>query len=484
MVPIPVSQMWTVASYVVKQKLKGRKQYPLVLMLEPLYRCNLACAGCGKIQYPGHILKQNLSPEDCFRAVEETGVPTVAIPGGEPLMHPQIDEIVAGLVARRKYVYMCTNALLLKENLHRFTPSKYLTFSVHMDGDKEHHDFSVCKEGGYEIALEAIRAAVAKGFRVTTNTTLFDGADLKSVRRFFDQMMDSGVEGMMISPGYSYDKAPDQQHFTGRERNQQMFRKLLSNRSPKWRFNMSALFLEFLMGKRHFECTPWGMPAYSIFGWQRPCYLQQDGYTDTYQELLDSTDWSQYGFESGNSKCANCMLHSGYEASAVHFTFTLPGIVATVKSMLAPLYRDTEAQRLLDQDQPVSPLVQIDLNALAKTETLQGKKAAAHDLHSSLEEAFDYRGDVTVRLSSGQILEGYVYDRQGAPQSGQAKLRLMLKSEPGKKITIHQSEIEELSFSGRDMADGKSFEAWVRKYAQKKAAGETNIELVPEELDA
>ena len=202
-------------------------------MLEPLYRCNLACAGCGKIQYPGHILKRELTPEECFRAVDECGVPTVAIPGGEPLMHPQIDEIVKGLVARKKYVYMCTNALLLKEKLHLFQPSKYLTFSVHMDGEKEHHDLSVCKEGGYEIALDAIREAVKAGFRVTTNTTVFEGVDSKSVRNFFTEMMDAGVEGMMISPGYSYDKAPDQQHFTGREGNQSMFRKLLSNRDPR-----------------------------------------------------------------------------------------------------------------------------------------------------------------------------------------------------------------------------------------------------------
>jgi hopanoid biosynthesis associated radical SAM protein HpnH len=476
--PIPVSQMWTVASYVVKQKLKGRKQYPLVLMLEPLYRCNLACAGCGKIQYPGHILKQDLTPEQCFAAVDETGVPTVAIPGGEPLMHPKIDEIVAGLVARKKYVYMCTNALLLKEKLHLFTPSKYLTFSVHMDGDREHHDLSVCKEGGYDIALEAIREAVKRGFRVTTNTTLFDGIDSKSVRQFFTDMMEAGVEGMMVSPGYSYDKAPDKQHFTGRERNQAMFNKLLSNRDPKWRFNMSMLFLEFLMGKRNLECTPWGMPAYSIFGWQRPCYLQQDGYADSYQELLDSTDWSKYGYESGNSKCANCMLHSGYEATAVHYTFTIPGILATIKSMLFPAYTDAEAMRLVEAETPVSPLVQIDVTSITSGSTLQGTAAK----FGAVEDAFDYRGDVTIRLRTGDQLEGYVFDRQGSPESGTAKLRVILKS-GGDRVTVKQSQIEEVQFSGRDMADGRSFEAWMKKYAAKKAAGETNIELVPEALD-
>lgn len=473
--------MWTVASYVVRQKLKGRKQYPLVLMLEPLYRCNLACAGCGKIQYPGHVLKQNLTPEQCFAAVEETGVPTVAIPGGEPLLHPQIDEIVKGLVARKKYVYMCTNALLLREKLHLFTPSKYLSFSVHMDGDKDHHDFSVCKEGGYEIALEAIREAVKRGFRVTTNTTLFDGIDSKSIRQFFTEMMDAGVEGMMVSPGYSYDKAPDKQHFTGREQNQALFRKLLSNRDPKWRFNMSAMFLEFLMGKRTFECTPWGMPAYSIFGWQKPCYLQQDGYADTYQELLDATDWSQYGYESGNPKCQNCMLHSGYEATAVNYTFTIPGIIATVKSMLSPLYKDDAAQRMLDTERPVSPLVQINMNEIASGSALQGTAVAGKTIDDGMEQAFDYRGDVTVTLTSGDKVEGYVYDRS-KPNGTEAKLRIIVKNE-GRKVTVRRSEIAELAFSGRDMADGRTFEAWVKKYAQKKAAGETNIELTPEVLD-
>src|SRR5438045_4099699 len=370
---VPISQMWTVATYVIRQKLAGRNRYPLVLMLEPLFRCNLACAGCGKIQYPAHILKKNLSPEECFRAAEECGAPVVAIPGGEPLMHPQIDEIVKGLVARKKYVYMCTNALLLREKLHLFTPSKYLTVSVHMDGQKEHHDLSVCKEGGYEIAYAAIREAVGRGFRVTTNTTLFDGVDSKSVRAFFTEMMEAGVEGMMLSPGYSYDKAPDQQHFMGRERNTSMFRKILSNRDPRWRFNMSPLFLEFLMGKRGLECTPWGMPAYSIFGWQKPCYLMQEGYAETFQELLDSTDWRRYGYESGNPKCANCMMHSGYEASAVDYTFSFRGVFATVRAMLSSKYSDAEALRQVDAETPVSPLVQIAMAAAASEKgTLQG----------------------------------------------------------------------------------------------------------------
>jgi hopanoid biosynthesis associated radical SAM protein HpnH len=353
--PVPISQMWTVATYVLQQKLAGRKRYPFVLMLEPLFRCNLACAGCGKIQYPAHILKAELSPEECFKAVEECGTPMVSIPGGEPLMHPQIAKIVEGLVERKKYIYLCTNALLLKEKLPLFKPSKYLTFSVHMDGQKEHHDFSVCRVGGYELAVEGIRAAVKQGFRVTTNTTLFDGADPKSVRAFFDEMMELGVEGMMLSPGYSYDKAPDQKHFLGRARTRRLFRAILSNRKKSWQFNQSKLFLEFLMGKRTYACTPWGMPTYNVFGWQKPCYLLQDGYTDTFQELLETTAWQNYGTESGNPKCANCMVHSGYEASAVDHTFSgLRGLWATIKAELSTKYDDADALAMLNE--PVKPV--------------------------------------------------------------------------------------------------------------------------------
>lgn len=351
---VPISQMWTVATYVLKQRLSGRKQYPLVLMLEPLFRCNLACAGCGKIQYPPHILKKNLTPEQCFAAAEECGAPMVSIPGGEPLLHPQIKEIVEGLVQRKKYIYLCTNALLLKEKIDLFTPSKYLTFSVHMDGQKEHHDFAVCREGTYDIAVEGIREAVKRGFRVTTNTTLFDGADPRSVRAFFDEMMALGVEGMMLSPGYSYDKAPDQEHFLGRAKTRKLFTTILSNRKKSWRFNQSVLFLEFLMGKRHYTCTPWGMPTYNVFGWQKPCYLLQDGYADTFAELLATTDWASYGTESGNAKCANCMVHSGYEASAVNDTFgSIGGLVRTIKGMVFSGHPNASALQALDE--PAAP---------------------------------------------------------------------------------------------------------------------------------
>jgi hopanoid biosynthesis associated radical SAM protein HpnH len=332
---VPISQMWTVATYMLRHRLAGWNRHPLLLMLEPLFRCNLACAGCGKIQYPAEVLKRQLSPEECFRAVEECGAPMVSIPGGEPLLHPQISEIVAGLVRRKKYVYLCTNALLLKEKIHLFQPSKYLTINVHLDGQKDVHDRAICRAGGYDRAAEGIRDAIRRGFRVTTNTTLFAGADPQSVRAFFDEMMDLGVEGMTISPGYSYGKAPDQEHFLGRAATRKLFHTILSNRKRRWRLNQSPLFLEFLMGLREYSCTPWGMPTYNLFGWQKPCYLLQEGYARTFAELIEQTDWSRYGAESGNPDCADCMVHCGYEASAVRDTFgSMRGFLATIRAVL------------------------------------------------------------------------------------------------------------------------------------------------------
>jgi hopanoid biosynthesis associated radical SAM protein HpnH len=337
---VPLSQMWTVATYVLRQKLKGRARYPLVLMLEPLFRCNLACAGCGKIQYPAHVLKRHLTVEQCLGAVEECGAPMVSIPGGEPLMYPDIGRLVRELVKRRKYVYLCTNALLLTQRLEEgvFTPSKYLSFSVHMDGLREDHDDAVCREGVYDQAVKGIGEAVRRGFRVTTNSTLFDGASPLRMREFFDEMMDLGVEGMMLSPGYSYAKAPDQEHFLRRQKTHQLFSAMLERPARRWRFNQSPIFLQFLMGKRDFECTPWGMPAYNIFGWQRPCYLLQEGYAASFQDLMENTRWEDYGRRSGNEKCQDCMVHCGYETSAVDFTFSSwRGFRQTVNATLGRL---------------------------------------------------------------------------------------------------------------------------------------------------
>jgi len=288
-------------------------------MLEPLFRCNLACSGCGKIQHPKEILKQHLTPEECFAAVEECGAPVVSIPGGEPLLHPQIVEIVKGLIERRKFIYLCTNGLLLEKYLNRFQPSPYLTLSIHLDGLQEQHDRCVDREGVFDIALQAIRAAKAKGFRVTTNTTVFEGADPQEIQKFFDFLATLNIDGMMISPGYSYAWAPDRDHFLKREQTRALFREILAPfkaGQKAWNFNHNPLFLDFLLGEKDYDCTPWGSPSYSVLGWQKPCYLLNEGYYQSFQELLNNTDWDRYGHRSGNPKCADCMVHCGYEPTA------------------------------------------------------------------------------------------------------------------------------------------------------------------------
>jgi len=332
---IPLAQSVAVARYVIQQRLARRERYPLVLMLEPLMRCNLSCTGCGKIQYPTSLLKRQLSVAECLAASDECGAPVVSIAGGEPLLHPEITAIVRGLRERGRFIYLCTNALVLRQRLDELEPDVHLSFSVHMDGPRAEHDLSVCREGVYDTAVDAIREALRRGFRVTTNTTLFEGANPDRMRRFFDDMMELGVDGMMISPGYSYEKAPDQEHFLKRERSRQLFARILATPHNKWRFNQSPLFLQFLMGKRDFDCTPWGNPTYNIFGWQRPCYLLQDGYARTFRELMEETDWSRYGHASGNPRCQDCMVHCGFEPTAVNATFgSVKALGATLASMV------------------------------------------------------------------------------------------------------------------------------------------------------
>lgn len=334
---IHLQQALHLGQYLVTQRLKGRKYYPLVLMLEPLFRCNLACPGCGKIQHPKEILKQNLSPEDCFKAVEECGAPVVSIPGGEPLMHPQIDEIVKGLVARRKYVYLCSNGLLLEKSLDKFTPSPYFSFTVHLDGMRELHDKCVDRKGVFDIAISAIRAAKAKGFRVTTNTTIFDGTDAKEIQELFDYLTTLGVDGMVMSPGYSYEWAPDQDHFLKREQTKALFREILAPfraGQKKWQFNHNPLFLDFLTGHKDYDCTPWGSPSYSVLGWQKPCYLLNEGHYGTFQELIENTKWENYGTKSGNPKCADCMVHCGYEPTAAIDAMQPQNVVRSLTTVL------------------------------------------------------------------------------------------------------------------------------------------------------
>src|SRR5437588_2861692 len=286
-------------------------------MLEPLFRCNLACAGCGKIDYPDAILNQRLSVEECLEAVDECGAPVVVVAGGEPLLHRDIDQIVTGIIARKKFVYLCTNALLLEKKIDLFRPNPFFAWTIHLDGDQEDHDRSVCQTGVYDRAVEAIRLAKSKGFRVNINATLFDTADPERIARFFDAVTEMGIDGITVSPGYAYERAPDQQHFLSRRRTKELFREIFRREhGSKWSFNQSSLFLDFLAGNQTYHCTPWGNPTRNYFGWQRPCYLLGEGYAKTFTELMEETDWDSYG--TGNyEKCAQCMVHSGYEATAV-----------------------------------------------------------------------------------------------------------------------------------------------------------------------
>jgi hopanoid biosynthesis associated radical SAM protein HpnH len=362
---LPFFKERRIGAYLLKQKVKGRKRYPLVLMLEPLFRCNLACAGCGKIDYPDPILNRRLSVQECLDAAEECGAPMVAIPGGEPLIHKEIGEIVKGLVAQKRFVSLCTNALLLEKKLQLFEPSPYLFFSVHLDGLKEHHDKSVCKDGVFDRAVSAIRAAKAKGFAVNVNATIFDGFQARDIAGFLDFCRDLGV-GVSISPGYAYERAPDQEHFLNRRKTKELFRQVFAlGKGKRWPLAHSPLFLDFLAGNQEFHCTPWGMPTRNIFGWQKPCYLLGEGYVKTFQELMETTDWDTYG-TGRYEKCANCMAHCGYEPTAADVAISNP------LKMLAVAWRGIRTEG------PMAPEIALDK---------QRPAAFVHSLHVERELA-------------------------------------------------------------------------------------------------
>ena len=312
---IPFLKEMRIGAYLMKQKLLGRKRYPLVLMLEPLFRCNLACVGCGKIDYPAPILNQRLSAKECLDAVDECGAPVVAIPGGEPLIHKEIGEIVAGIVARKKFVSLCTNALLLEKKLHLFTPSPYLFFSVHLDGLKDHHD-SACRRKAYStLPSRRSRPHRTRASPSTSTRRSLTIIRRKTSRAYLDKCVEMGVD-VSISPGYAYERAPDQEHFLQRRKTKELFRRVFElGKGKNWKFLHSSLYLDFLAGNREYHCTPWGMPTRNIFGWQKPCYLLGEGYVKTFKELMETTDWDTYG-TGKYEKCADCMAHCGYEPTA------------------------------------------------------------------------------------------------------------------------------------------------------------------------
>jgi len=346
---IPLLQQVRVGAYITRQHLSGNKRYPLALMLEPLFRCNLACNGCGKIDYPDPILNQRLSVQECLEAVDECGAPIVSIAGGEPLLHKEMPEIVRGIMKRKKFVYLCTNALLMEKKMDDYQPSPYFVWSVHLDGDAQMHDHSVSQEGVYDKAVAAIKEAKRRGFRVNINCTLFNDAIPERVAKFFDTLKPIGVDGITVSPGYAYERAPDQQHFLNRDKTKNLFREILKRGEggKRWSFSQSSLFLDFLAGNQTYKCTPWGNPARTVFGWQKPCYLVGEGYVKTFKELMEDTNWDNYGV--GNyEKCADCMVHCGFEATAV------------MDTMAHPLKAFAVSRKGIKTDGPFAPDIPID----------------------------------------------------------------------------------------------------------------------------
>lgn len=379
---IPLSQAARIGSYVVGKQIRGVERYPLVLMLEPLLRCNLACKGCGKIDYPDEILNQRLSYDQCMEAIDSCGAPAVSIAGGEPLLHREMPKIVEGYIARKKFVILCTNALLLKKKIDQYKPSPFFTWSIHLDGDQVMHDKSVCQQGVYEVAREAILLAKSRGFRTQINCTVFDGADPERLAAFFDDMTAIGLDGITVSPGYAYERAPDQQHFLNREKTKNLFRDVLrrGNGGKNWDFTNSPLFMDFLAGNRSYECSPWSMPLRTVFGWQKPCYLLGEGYVDSFKELMEGTDWDQYGVGK-YEKCADCMVHCGFEGSAAKDSLRHPLQLARVAlkgvRTEGPMAEDIDLSRQRPAEEVYSSHVERELAIIRQAKPDARKRVVA-----------------------------------------------------------------------------------------------------------
>ena len=376
---IPLIQQIKIGRYILGKKLSGQARYPLAMMLEPLFQCNLACAGCGKIDHPKEILQKRMSVEDALRAVDECDAPVVSIPGGEPLIHKELPQIVQGIIAREKFVYLCTNAILLPKHIDEYMPSPYFTWSIHLDGLEKRHDASVCQEGVFDKAVAAIKLALSRGFRVTINCTLFNNERPEEIAEFFDFATSLGIEGITVSPGYSYQHAPRQDVFLGRTESKQLFRDVFrigKERKSKWVFNQSSMFLDFIAGNQSYQCTPWSNPTYNIFGWQKPCYLLVDeGYASSYKELIEDTAWDKYGVGI-NPKCDNCMAHCGFEGSAVNDTFAHPLKAARV----ATFGPRTEGEMAPDLpvmygDRADATAIHIPISAIQRRSTTSGADA-------------------------------------------------------------------------------------------------------------
>ena len=301
--------------YILKNKIGRRKRFPLVTMLEPLEACNLSCEGCGRIREYEPVLDRVMSVDECMAAVEQSGAPIVSIAGGEPTLHPQIQDIVHGIIAKKRFVYLCTNGLLMERVMQSIPPSKYLCFVVHLDGMEEAHDRSVYRKGVFKIATKTIKAALNQGYRVTTNTTVFNGVDEKDLIEMFTMVTKMGVEGAMVSPGYHFETIPNQDLFISRQNARKVFRSLLTP-SRGIRFYNNPLYLDFLRGAREYQCTAWSNPTYTVMGWREPCYLLGDRHTQDIDDLYSDELWDRFGV-GNDPRCAHCLMHCGFESASI-----------------------------------------------------------------------------------------------------------------------------------------------------------------------
>ena len=311
-----------VARYLMANKARRKKRFPFVTMLEPLELCNLACVGCGRVREYRDVMDRKLTVDQCLAAVRESGAPIVSVSGGEPLLHPQIGEIVRALRDDGRFMYFCTNGLLLEESLDQFEPSEQLCFVVHLDGTQAVHDAVTGRPGTFDTAVSAIRAAIARGHRVCTNTTLFHGTDVDDVLRLFRQLTAMNIEGLMVSPGYAYKDAPDQELFLERQESINVFRRVLDP-AHGFPFYNNPLYLDFLRGERTFDCAAWTTVTYTVLGWRLPCYTIADRHVDSVEELYADDLWQHYG-PGRDKRCANCMMHSSFEGASILDAFRHP----------------------------------------------------------------------------------------------------------------------------------------------------------------
>lgn len=310
----PIAQTIRVAKHISTEKRAKTERFPLVLMLEPLHACNLTCEGCGRIREYKDVMNRMLTLDECLNAVNDCRAPVVSICGGEPLIYPQIKELVEKTVEKKRVTYLCTNGTLLDKKLSLFRPNKYFNLNIHIDGMEKTHDMIVEKPGTFKKIIENIKLAKKAGFTVCTNTTVYKETEVSEIRELFELLTTLKVDGFLISPGFDYKEVEDQSVFLKRAEIQRKFREIMSF-SKKYKLWSTPLFLEFCAGLREYKCTPWGNVTYNVKGWKAPCYLITDKHYTDYKDFISSVDWNHF-VQGKDNRCRNCMCHCGFEATA------------------------------------------------------------------------------------------------------------------------------------------------------------------------